>query len=312
MPKFLFYFLLIALSFSSYAGNPLATDSLKQWSHIATTALNFSQVSFSNWSAGGESSISATGLLKCVVSYKDSTKIWDNSLDIAFGIIRQGDLGKVAKSDDRIELNSSYGWTAFKKWYYNMSVNLMSQAAKGYKSPNNSTLISDFLAPAYSSISIGLSHKSTNDNLHLQVLPFSGKMTYVNNQELADAGAFGVESAQYNGEGVLIKAGEKIRSEFGGTLKVHYKNKLGGNVRIDTKATLFSNYNDQSSSIDVDWQLLLLMKINKYLSANITTHLIYDEDVSIALDLDKDGVFESSGPRVQFKELFGLGLSYSF
>jgi hypothetical protein len=311
MFKFLFYSLLVA-PFFSYGGNPTETDSLKSWSHSATTALNFSQVSFSNWSSGGESSISATGLLKCAVAYKDATKIWDNSLDIAFGIIRQGDLGKVAKSDDRIELNSSYGWSAFKKWYYNMSVNLKSQSAKGFKSPLDSTLISDFLAPAYSSISIGLSHKSTNDNLHLQVLPLSGKITYVNNQELADAGAFGVESAQYNDVGVLIKPGERMRSEFGGTLKVHYKNTIGQNVSIDTKATLFSNYKDQAGSIDVDWQLLLLMKINKYLSANITTHLIYDEDVSIALDLDKDGVFESSGPRVQFKELFGLGLSYSF
>ena len=188
----------------------------------------------------------------------------------------------------------------------------MSQATKGFQSPLDSILISDFLAPAYSSISIGLSHKSTNDNLHLQVLPLSSKITYVNNQELADVGAFSVESAQYNDEGVLIKPGERMRMEFGGTLKVHYKNTLGENVSIDTKATLFSNYHDQSSSLDLDWQLLLLMKINKYLSANITTHLIYDEDVSIALDLDKDGVFESSGPRVQLKELFGLGFSYSF
>jgi len=311
MPKFIFYFLLIALSFSGKAGNPLVTDSLKFWSHSATTALNFSQVSFSNWSAGGQSSISATGLVKCAVAYRDSINIWDNSLDIAFGVIRQGELGKLAKSDDRIELNSSYGRSAFKKWYYNMSVNLKSQAAKGYKSPIDSTLISDFLAPAYGSVSIGLSYKSNNGTLDLQVLPLSGKITYVNNQDLADIGAFGVEAAQYE-NGVHIKSGDKIRSEFGGTLKLHYKNTLWENVSIDTKVTMFSNYNDCASSIDIDWQLLLLMKINKYLSANISTHLIYDEDVDIALDLNNDGVFESSGPRVQFKELFGLGLSFSF
>ena len=312
MPKFIFYFLLTALSFSGKAANSLVTDSLKLWSHSATTALNFSQVSFSNWSAGGQSSISATGLLKCAVAYKDSTKIWDNSLDIAFGIIRQGELGKLAKSDDRIELNSSYGWSAFNKWYYNMSINLKSQAAKGYKSRIDSTLISDFLAPAYASVSIGLNYKSDNGTLNLQVLPLSGKITYVNNQDLADIGAFGVEAAEYNETGVLIKSGEQVRSEFGGTLKLHYKNTLWKNVSIDTKATLFSNYNDQVSSIDIDWQLLLLMKVNKYLSANIFTHLIYDEDIDIALDLNNDAFFESSGPRVQFKELFGLGLSYSF
>lgn len=312
MSKCFVFFLFIIMSFTVSAGNPLEPDSLKKWNHSATTALNFSQASFSNWSAGGQSSVSATGLLKLSMSYKDPTKIWDNHLDVAFGVIRQGDLGTFAKSDDRIELNSSYGRIAFKSWYYNMSVNFKSQAAKGYKSPDDSTLISDFLAPAYSTVSIGLSYKSTNDELHAQVLPLSGKLTYVNNQYLADEGAFGVDGAEYNNAGLLISSGSKIRSEFGGTLKLHYKSKLWENVTIDTKVSLFSNYKDQAGSIDVDWQLLLLMKINKYLSANITTHLIYDEDVSIALDLDSNGVFESSGPRVQFKELFGLGLSFSF
>ena len=193
-----------------------------------------------------------------------------------------------------------------------MSVNLKSQAAKGYKSPTDSTLISDFLAPAYSTVSIGLSHKSDNGNLNLQVLPLSGKITYVNNQFLADEGAFGLQGAVYNSEGVLVSTGQRFRSEFGGSLKLQYKSAILENVSIDTKASLFSNYKDQAASVDVDWQLLLLMKINKYLSANITTHLIYDEDIAIALDFDDDGVFESSGPRVQFKELFGLGLSYSF
>ena len=311
MSKYLFYIVLLS-SFFSFAENSFETDSLKYWSRSATTALNFSQVSFSNWSAGGQSSISATGLMKCAIGYKDSTKIWDNSLDLAFGIIRQGAIGKVAKSDDRIELNSSYGRSAFSKWYYNMSFNLKSQVANGYKSPTDSTLISGFLAPAYSSISIGLSYKSTNRTLNLQVLPLSGKITYVNNSDLADAGAFGVKPAVYNEFGVLVRSGERTRSEFGGALKLQYKNTLWENVSLDTKATLFSNYKDHGISVDVDWQLLLLMKINKYLSANITTHLIYDEDIDIALDLDDDGVFESSGPRVQFKELFGLGLSYSF
>ena len=312
MLKFLFYCLFLALPFSMYAQNPSETDSLKFWSHSVTTALNFSQVSFSNWSAGGQSSISATGLMNCAIGYKDSTKIWDNYLDIAFGIIHQGDLGKVAKSDDRIELNSSYGRSAFSKWYYNMSFNLKSQVANGYKGAIDSTLISGFFAPAYSSISIGLSYKSTNRTLNLQILPLSGKITYVNNSDLADTGAFGVKPAEYNDAGVLVSSGERLRSEFGGTLKLQYKNNLLENVSLNTKATLFTNYKDQGMSLDVDWQLLLLMKINKYLRANITTHLIYDEDISIALDLDKDGVFESAGPRVQFKELFGLGLSYSF
>jgi hypothetical protein len=238
--------------------------------------------------------------------------VWDNSIDLAYGVIRQGNVGSLAKSDDRIELNSSYGWSAFKKWYYNMSLNLKSQAAAGYKTPADTLMISNFLSPAYLTLSIGMSHSNKENSFGFQVLPLSGKITYVNNQSLANTGAFGVDEALFDNEGYLLKSSSRKRTEFGGSMKFHYKNEIWENVSLDTKATLFSNYKDKVSSIDVDWQLLVLMKINRYLTASINSHLIYDEDVDIVLDLDNDGEYESSGPRVQFKELFGLGLSYSF
>ena len=306
------FLLLVCTTTNVFAISPTEADSLKAWKSEVITTLNFSQVSFTNWSAGGQSSISATGLIKYKIVYKDSTHFWNNNIDVAFGIIRQGNLEGFAKSDDRIELNSSYGWSAFHNWYYNMSVNMKSQAAAGYKTPGNTELISDFLAPAYMSLSVGMTRVNKEKTFEFQLLPLSGKITYVNNQSLADEGAFGVDPAVFSANGVLEEHSSGIRSEFGGSLKFHYGNKIWENVSFDTKATLFSNYKDKAASIDVDWELLVLMKINKYLTANINSHLIYDEDIDIALDLDKDGVFETSGPRVQFKELFGLGLSYSF
>lgn len=310
-------FRLLLLLFTGFyslvsAGTTLENDSLKRWKSDGTTALNFSQVSFFNWTAGGESSISATCLLKYNFGYKDSINVWNNNIDFAFGVIRQGDIGKLSKSDDRFELNSSYGLSAFNNWYYNMGFNLKSQSAKGYNNPRDTVLISDFFAPAYFSVSIGMKRNSDESGLNFQLLPLSGKITYLKNQDLANSGAFGVEPAEYNDEGVIIKEGQRLRSELGGTLSFAYKDEVWENVSLDTKATFFSNYKEKATSIDVDWQLLILMKINKYLTANINSHLIYDEDVDIALDLDNDGEFESSGPRVQFKELFGLGLSYSF
>lgn len=294
------------------ANNPIKTDSLKGWKSGASASLNFSQLSLSNWSAGGQSAISATSLINYQLVYKDSINLWRNNVDVAFGIIRQGDESKLAKSDDRVEINSSYGWSAFKQWYYNMSLNLKSQVAEGYKSPTDTVLISDFLAPAYMTLSIGMSHNNENGKFNFELLPLSGKVTYVRNQDLADSGAFGLEAASYTESGELIEHADNIRSEFGGTLKFQYKNEIYENITLQSKATLFSNYKLKATSIDVDWQMLVLMKINKYLSANINTHLIYDEDIDIALDLDKDGTFESTGPRTQFKELFGLGISYSF
>jgi len=75
---------------------------------------------------------------------------------------------------------------------------------------------------------------------------------------------------------------------------------------------LFSNYLHNPQNIDVNWQVLINMKVNKFLSASITTHIIYDDDIMIPLDRNEDGITEGKGPRTQFKEVLGVGLSYKF
>ncbi|WP_423129656.1 hypothetical protein [Gaoshiqia sp. Z1-71] len=54
------------------------------------------------------------------------------------------------------------------------------------------------------------------------------------------------------------------------------------------------------------------MKINSFLSANLITNLIYDNDIKIPIDKDHDGLTDEIGPRIQFKELFGIGLNVKF
>ncbi|MFV0366769.1 MAG: hypothetical protein ACK5JS_09825 [Mangrovibacterium sp.] len=47
------------------------------------------------------------------------------------------------------------------------------------------------------------------------------------------------------------------------------------------------------------------MKVNKWLSTNLATNLIYDDDILI----EKDGKI---APSIQFRQLFGAGLSVNF
>ena len=77
------------------------------------------------------------------------------------------------------------------------------------------------------------------------------------------------------------------------------------NINLQTKLELFSNY-EEATHIDVNWEVLVAMKVNKYISATISTQLIYDHDIDI---LDSDG---KVGPRTQFKEVIGVGVSYKF
>ena len=53
------------------------------------------------------------------------------------------------KNDDKIDFTSKYGYKTSKNWNIASLVNFKSQFTKGYNYPNDSTVISNFLAPAY-------------------------------------------------------------------------------------------------------------------------------------------------------------------
>src|SRR5665648_900355 len=152
------------------------------------------------------------------------------------------------------------------------------------------------MAPAYVTLSLGIDYKP-NKIISFFVSPLTGKMTIVSDDDLSAMGAFGVDP------------GEKARYEIGSFVKMELKTEIMKNVSLQSKIDLFSNYLNKPENIDVNWDLLINMKINDYFSANLISNLIYDNDIKIAIDENKDGIIEKSGPRVQFKEMFGLGLS---
>jgi hypothetical protein len=159
-------------------------------------------------------------------------------------------------------------------------------------------------------IAIGLDYKVKN--FSALIAPLSGKITTVNDQRLADAGAFGVDPAQFDAAGNMTSRGDRVRKEFGGFIKIMYRKDLMTNVTFQTKADFFSNYLENPENIDINWESVLSMKINKFLVTTVTFSLIYDDDVMISVDDNHDGVVEAIGPRTQFKEVLAIGLSYKF
>jgi hypothetical protein len=99
---------------------------------------------------------------------------------------------------------------------------------------------------------------------------------------------------------------------MGGTLKSELKFAVAKNVDAVTNLALFSNYLKNAQNIDVNWDFRLNMKVNKFLSANFTTNLIYDDDILVPVDRTDDGTVDGKGRRVQLKQLFGAGLSFKF
>lgn len=293
--KKLFILALTLLSLQVFAQENEETEApIKPWKTSGQTALTFSQVNLSNWAAGGENSYSLNGLINLKAEYTKNKINWTNTLDLGYGIQEQGDQG-MRKTDDRIDFMSKLGYKNGGQWFYSALINFKTQMDVGYKySKESKTAISELMAPAYLNIALGMEYKP-NESFFLALSPAAGKITFVLDDTLSARGAFGVDP------------GDNMRFEFGGMVKSTYQKDILKNVNMLTKLDLFSNYGDKPQNIDVSWELILTMKINEVLSANLQTHLLYDDDIKSTND---EG--EEEGPKIQFKEVFGVGLAYKF
>ncbi len=328
MKKILFNIALILLTASSFAQDvtkddaaklqaeadklkSMVADTAKPWKIGGVISINGQQVSLTNWAAGGNASISLGGLVNVFAKYKKGKSTWDNSLELGYGVIKQGDNKKWWKNDDKIQFTSKYGRQAFKKWYYSALVDARSQFANGYNYPNDSIYISKFLSPAYGLASIGMDYKP-NDHFSLFISPITGKFTIVNDVTLARVGAFGVQKEIRDPEngGAITQNYKTHREEFGAYLKAQYQTKVMDNVTFQTVLELFTNYLDKGHNIDVNWTTLTTFKVNKFISATLATQLIYDNDINVTRNTP--GKVGEIGPDVQFKQVLGVGFTYKF
>ncbi|MFT3885360.1 MAG: DUF3078 domain-containing protein [Flavobacteriales bacterium] len=276
----------------------------KVWTRGGVFQLNMSQVSLTNWAAGGFSSVSGIGLFNGFANRHQGRHAWDNSLVMAYGLLAQ-DGQRTVKTDDRLELNSKYGYELKKAWYLSLLGQFKTQFTEGLDAASGQR-ISNFMAPGYLILGLGLDYRP-NDNFSLFISPATAKFTFVGDQGLANAGAFGVDPATYDNAGALITKGKNSLFEFGGYVKMMYKRELAKNITFLTRADFFSNYLKNPQNIDVNWETLWTFKVNEWFAATLSTMLIYDDDTEISKKWgDTDQFYMGKG--TQFKEAIGLGI----
>lgn len=281
-----------------------SADTIQGWKRGGVISINLAQTSLTNWAAGGQNSFAVNGLLSTYANYKMDKTVWVNSLDLGYGLLKQGSTG-YRKTDDKFDFLSKYGYEAFKNFYYAALINFKTQMAPGYTyddAVSTKTKISDIFSPAYLLAALGLDYKPS-DHFSAFVAPLTGKITFVSDKQLSDAGAFGV------------KPGQKTLIEFGGYIRTIYtkndfKNEFLKNVTFTTKIDLFTNYIKNPQNIVVNWETLIAFKVNKFISANISTQLIYDDKIKVPVI--RNGEAKSIGSLIQFKEILGVGFSYNF
>jgi hypothetical protein len=289
----------------------IAADSVKPWKVGGVISINGQQVSLTNWSAGGNNSISLGGLVNVFAKYKKGKVTWDNNLELGYGVIKQGDNKQWWKNDDKIQFSSKFGRQLKKSWYATALGDFRTQFVDGFNYPNDSVYISRFMAPGYALAAIGFDYKP-NDHFSAFIAPVTGKFTFVNDDSLARYGAFGVqkEIRDPNQGGKVTQNYKTHREEFGAYLKVQYQTKVMENITFQTVLELFSNYLNNPQNVDVNWTTLTTFKVNKFISATLATQLIYDDDIKVLRNAgDQKGTI---GPDVQFKQVLGVGFTYKF
>lgn len=271
---------------------------VKTWKKGGLFNANFGQTSLSNWAAGGDKfQLNANGFLNLFAFYTKDKHSWDNSFDMALGVVKTTSLGD-RKSDDRLEFLTKYGYKIAPKWFLAGLVNFRTQMAPGfnYPKPDSSVKISQFLSPAYLVVSAGFDFKPNKD-FSLFMSPLASRWVIVTATGLAQPGKKG---------GVYgVPLGKTVNNEIGAYLSANYRKDIVKNVTYKGKLDLFSNYKRNPQNVDVYMTHLLSANIYKGISANLGLDIIYDDDVRSLGD-------DNASRRTQFRQYIGIGYLRKF
>jgi hypothetical protein len=286
-------------------------DSITYWERTNALGLDMNQISFVNWSVGGNNSVTVLGKAHFTRKYTRRYMNWHNELILKYGLNSQ-EGQETRKTDDQIQLNSTFGYRkdTVSNWYYSAKFNFQTQFANGYQYPNTTDEISGPFSPAYIFLGVGSEYIRKDLGLNAYFSPLTNKTTLVLNRTLADKGAFGVDPAIRDAEGNIIEHGSQSRTEVGILITNNIKRQIFKNIMLDHRLTLYTDYLNNFGNIDVNWQLQLDMTVNEYVKANIGTHIIYDDDVKATEEVN--GGVVQVGPKIQLKQMLGVGLSYTF
>ncbi|RXP64512.1 DUF3078 domain-containing protein [Lutibacter sp. HS1-25] len=261
------------------------------WSKSGKITFLFNQSAFSNWVAGGDNSIAGNITGNYEFNYKKNNLTWNNRIDAAYGLSKTGDADYTRKTDDNIQLNSLIGNKLKGYWSYSFFLNFKTQFAKGYKYSKDDLGIetrekyTNFMSPGYLAFGPGfLWEKSENFKFNLS--PVAARFTFVDkNFTLPNNAYFGVDE------------GKSSLFELGARASGYAKFTLFENVVMENAIALYSNYLNKPQNVDIDYTMNINMKINSFLSTNLTFQTIYDDNAYAGF---------------QIREVFGLGINYIY
>ncbi|QAA83231.1 DUF3078 domain-containing protein [Aequorivita sp. H23M31] len=283
-------------------------DSVKNgWKRSGNIALLFNQAAFNQeWTGGGTSNYAGNLSLTYDFNYRHDKISWDSKLLVDYGITRNKDDKYSRKTNDRLEFNSIVGREIKEsEWYASFFYNFKTQLAKGYEfnkdldqsDPGYRTEKNHFMSPGYMQFGPGILWKK-NDNFYVNIAPATAKFVFVDEQFTAvDTGVPGALDAYNEKKYYGVDANETSRFEFGASISGYAKFAIMTNVTAENILALYANYLEETKNVDIDYTLNLVMKVNEYITTNLTFQAIYDDNAAQGF---------------QIREALGVGVTYGF
>lgn len=273
-------------------------DSLN-WKFSGIVGANVTQTQLINWAAGGNSNLTGVVFANLFLNYKKGNIAWDSNLDTELGTTYlAGNKYEWKKSNDKINFYTKFGWEFKPTWYLTVLGSFRTQYMEDFTYDldangveQKSGPISRIMNPSYTDLSLGIDWKP-NDIFSVYLSPVAGRITTATDSLLRER--YGVPNDK------------TFKMEVGLTFKAAVTYTKIKNLKILSSVTLFTPYTQKFGNFNVDWDFMISYQFLKVLNVSLTTCLKYYDEVKIT---DRHG---NVGPRVQFKEVLGLGIGYSF
>lgn len=246
-------------------------DSLPTWKVRFIGGINGNEAAYSNWSQGGVSAMALTASSLFNANYLSKWIGYKLMINLKYGETRLPG-NEIRKTDDIISINNQFNYFFTQD---NLSlfgaVDFLSQFYRGYKYHNNAPneLISSFLAPAYITESSGLAYQPTKI-LSVQA-GFALRQTIVKDTSL---------SVRYG-----LKRGRAFQSEGGVSTALNLNLDVMKNVSLTSSFVSFTSFLKPITSTDFSFNNEISGQINDYLNANLQFAIVYNRDVTRALQI---------------------------
>ena len=280
--KILTFLLMIIISvpFSNAQDEVEKKDTL--WTPRGVVGLNLSQIAFSNWTQGGENSLSFSFFTHLGLDYIGMPWKWTNSLKITYGRSKVGDQ-EYRTNDNEIYFESvlihRFGWIVNPY----ASGTFRTAVAKGFNyEVIPAQQIVGFFDPAYFTEGLGFAYDE--DKGLKQRVGIAFKQTIANKFDTL-----------YTDDPETPNEIENFKFESGLESVTEYELEFMENMSYYGYLRLFTRFNE-FDKWDVRWDNIITAKINDYFNVNFNFLLIYEEDQSI---------------KRQIKEVLQLGIVYT-